>query len=89
MRNVGGVTLTDFGKGIVRKGGHDDQDVDGMLILEIAKRAPGLSVEDMQRVFIACMEEYGENALAAVQEGYVKFAEVKAGTRPERENDNA
>jgi hypothetical protein len=80
---MSGITLTDFGNRMVRRGGHDDQDDDGMLILEIAKRAPGLSKEDLERCFVAARTEYGEDALHAIRSGHVQFKEVRAGTRPE------
>lgn len=80
---MSGIKLTDFGSRMLRRGGHDDQDDDGMLILEIAKRAPGLSKEDLQTCFIAIRTEYGEHALRAIQSGHVQFEEVRAGTRPD------
>lgn len=85
---VHGVTLSEFGKSIVRKGGHDDQDDDGMLILELAQRLPGLSVGDLQKVFVAMRVQYGEEALQALREGYVVIEEARAGTRPEEEVGN-
>lgn len=78
-----GYKLTPFGAGIVRKGGHDDQSPDDMLVLELVQRAPGLSINDMQALFVAVMEEYGEDALAAVRAGCVQFEEMPGGTRPE------
>lgn len=77
-----GIVLAPLGKDILRKGGHDDQDADGMLLLEIAQRAPGLSYQDMQAVFVSIMEQYGEDALYAIRNGYVKFEERPAGERP-------
>lgn len=81
---MSGINLTDFGNSMVRRGGHDDQDEDGMLILEIAKRAPGLSKDDMQACFVAIRTEYGPDALAAIRSGHVQFEPVRAGTRPEK-----
>ncbi|HSV24660.1 MAG TPA: hypothetical protein VLJ17_16730 [Xanthobacteraceae bacterium] len=80
-----GVKLTSFGSSIVRRGGHDHQSDDDMLLLEIIKRAPGMAKDDLQRCFVAILEEYGADALAAVQSGHVQFEEVRAGARPEGE----
>lgn len=80
---MAGLKLTPFGEKIVRRGGHDDASDDDMLFLELTKRAPGLSPEDHKQCWIALRMEYGEDALAALQQGYVEFEEVRAGTRPE------
>jgi hypothetical protein len=70
---MNGWKLAPFGADILRKGGHDDASDDDMLIMEIVKRAPGLSKEELQQVFVACRLEYGEDALAAIKSGHVKF----------------
>lgn len=80
---VKGLTLTERGKEIVRRGGHDDATQDDLLFLEILNRAPGLTPDDHERVFVALLEAYGEDALKAVQSGHVQFEKVAAGTRPE------
>ena len=82
-----GIRLTPFGEGIVRKGGHDHASDDDMLFLELVKRAPGMTRDDYQRCFVALREEYGEDALRAIQSGHVVFEEVQGGTRTE--NDDA
>lgn len=84
-----GLKLLPFGSNILRRGGHDDASNDDLLFLELVKRAPGLSKEDYGRLFVAIMEEYGENALAAIRSGHVQFEEVAPGTRPapERKGD--
>lgn len=78
-----GYSLTDFGKRIVRRGGHDDVSNDDLLLLELMKLAPGMSKEDYGRCFVALLEQYGEDALAALQSGHVQFEPVRAGMRPE------
>jgi len=78
-----GYVLSDLGSSIVRKGGHDFQDDDGQLVLEILKRAPGLSKRDLEACFIALRTEYGKDALAAIQSGHVVFEERPAGERTE------
>lgn len=83
-----GFILSDFGNKIVRKGGHDCQDDDGMLILEILKRAPGLSKDDLQTCFVALRTEYGDDALAAITSGHVQFEKRPAGERTEKEVDH-
>ncbi len=83
-----GYVLSDLGQKIVRKGGHDDQDSDGQLILEILKRAPGLSKRDLEACFISIRTEYGEDALAAITSGHVRFEERPAGERPIEAGNN-
>lgn len=78
-----GYTLSPFGKNIVRRGGHDDASDDDMLLLELMSHAPGMSQEEYKQCFIALRLEYGEDALQAIRSGYVKFEEVRGGTRPE------
>lgn len=78
-----GFILSPLGKNIVRRGGHDDSSDDDMLLLELAARAPGMSREEYQTCFVALRLEYGEDALHAIRSGYVKFEEVRGGTRPE------
>lgn len=73
-----GYILGDKGKTIVRKGGSDSQSDDDMLLLEIVKRAPALSKEDLQRCFVALRMEYGADALDAIRTGHVKFEERPA-----------
>jgi hypothetical protein len=68
-----GVKLTDKGADILRRGGHDDQDDDGMLILELAKRMPGESPDGLQQIFVALRVQYGEDALHALKSGHVKM----------------
>jgi hypothetical protein len=77
-----GYKLLPLGETIVRRGGADDQSRDDLLVLELMKRAPGLEREELQAIFVACLTEYGEDALEAVQSGHVQFEEVRAGTRP-------
>lgn len=74
-----GYILADKGKTIVRKGGADGQSNDDLLLLEIVKRAPALSQRDLQKCFIAIRMEYGDDALAAITSGAVRFEERPAG----------
>lgn len=78
-----GYRLTPIGSEIVRKGGHDLATDDDMLLLEIQKRAPGLSITDYRKVFVDLRLNYGEEALYAIRSGHVQFEAVPAGTRPE------
>lgn len=68
-----GYILADKGKNIIRKGGADGQSDDDMLLLELVRRAPALSKEDLERCFIALRMEYGSDALTALSTGYVRF----------------
>lgn len=70
-----GYVLADKGKQIVRRGGDDSVDDDELLLIELVSRAPGLSEEDLQRCFVALRMEYGNDALAAIRSGHVKFEE--------------
>ncbi len=70
-----GYVLSEKGKTITRKGGADGQSDDDMLLLELVKRAPALSQEDLQRCFVALRMEYGTDALDALRSGHVKFEE--------------
>lgn len=85
---MGGLKLNPIGEAIVRRGGADGIDNDGMLIHELIARAPGLSADEYQIMFVAIMEQYGEDALYAIRHGYVQFEEVRAGTRPETKEGN-
>jgi hypothetical protein len=69
--------LTEKGTRILARGGDDTMDEEGMIILEILKRAPGMSKADLQACFVALRMEYGENTLDAIQSGHVKFEERK------------
>ena len=73
-----GIKLDDLGQSIVRKGGHDDVSDDELLLLELVKRAPGMAMEDYKTAFVALREEYGEEALRAIQTGHVQFEQVAA-----------
>lgn len=77
-----GLKLNAIGEEIVRRGGANGVDDDGMLIHEIAHRAPGLDLDDLEAVFVAIMVEYGEDALFAIRNGYVQFEVERAGVRP-------
>lgn len=68
-----GYVLADEGEKIVRRGGDDDADDDDILLLELVKRAPGLSKEDLQNCFVALRMEYGDDALDALRTGHVRF----------------
>jgi hypothetical protein len=81
-----GYVLSDRGHSIVRKGGHDDVSDDDLVILEILKRAPGLSKRDLEACFISIISEYGNDALAAITSGHVRFEERPAGEWPTSEN---
>lgn len=70
-----GTSLNEKGELIVKRGGDDEQSQDDMLLLELIQRAPGMSPEDLQRCFVALLEEYGEDALHAIRSGHVKFEE--------------
>lgn len=74
---MSGIKLNHMGEKIVRRGGDDKFDDDGLLIAEIMQRAPGMSLTDYQQTFIALRVEYGEEALRAVQTGHVSFVLVK------------
>lgn len=78
-----GYKLTPFGAGIVRRGGHDDQSDDDMLVIELIAAAPGMSRDDLQACFVAMRLEYGEDARRALATGHVQFEEVRGGTRPD------
>lgn len=80
-----GMKLTPFGQSIIRRGGHDDQSDDDMLLLELMSRAPGMSKEDYQACFVALRLEYGEDALRAIQTGHVVFEERRGGERSSQE----
>ena len=69
--------LTDKGARILRRGGADHVDEEGMIILEILKRAPGMSKADLQTCFVTLRMEYGEHALEAIQSGHVQFESRK------------
>lgn len=73
-----GIKLSDLGRRIVSRGGHDDASDDDMLLMELIRRAPGMSRDDYQKCFVALRTEYGEDALAAIRSGHVKFEEVAA-----------
>lgn len=70
-----GYVLSDKGKTITRKGGANGQSDDDLLILEIVKRAPALSKEDLRQCFIAIRMEYGADALGAIRTGHIHFEE--------------
>jgi hypothetical protein len=72
-----GYVLADKGKTIVRKGGADGQSDDDLLLLEIVKRAPALSKEDLQSCFVAIRMEYGTDALDAIRSNHIHFEERK------------
>jgi len=65
--------LTEKGAHILRRGGANGVDEEGMIILEILKRAPGMSKADLQACFVALRMEYGEHALDAIQSGHCQF----------------
>lgn len=69
------VYLTPEASNIVRRGGSDAVSDDQMLLLEIASRAPGMSQADLQKCFVACLAQYGKDALRAIRSGHVQFAE--------------
>ena len=70
---VNGVHLTAGASDILRRGGADNLSDDQMLLMELTKRAPGLSPEELRQCFVSCLLEYGDSALRAVREGYVQF----------------
>ena len=72
-KEIHNIRLGVRGEAILRKGGHDDASDDDMLIMEIAKRAPGLSKDDLEEIFVNARLEYGEDALRAVQSGHMQF----------------
>ena len=65
--------LTEKGERILARGGDDTMDEEGMILLEILKRAPGMSKADMQACFVTLRMEYGEHTLEAIQSGHVQF----------------
>lgn len=65
--------LTEKGVRILARGGDDTMDEEGMIILEILKRAPSMSKADLQACFVALRMEYGEHTLDSVQSGHVTF----------------
>ena len=69
--------LTDKGARIIARGGDDTMDEEGMILLEILKRAPGISKADLQTCFVTLRMEYGEHALEAIQSGHVQFESRK------------
>jgi hypothetical protein len=71
------LSLNDFGKDIVRRGGHDDASDDDQLLMELMARAPGMTKEEYAQCFVALLEQYGEDALLAIRSGAVKFEERK------------
>jgi hypothetical protein len=80
-------SLSPIGQEIVRRGGADGQSQDDLVVLELVSRAPGMTPMEYQQCFISIMEEYGEDALFAIRNGYVKFEEVRGGSRQEREGE--
>lgn len=70
-----GLRLNRFGQSIVSRGGHDDASDDDILLLELMSRAPGMSRSDYEKCFVALRQEFGEDALRAIQNGHVKFEE--------------
>lgn len=75
-----GIRLSFTGQRIIRRGGDKELERldpteadDTLLILEITKRAPGMCQEDHRDIFLALRMEYGEDALAAIQQGAVRF----------------
>lgn len=77
MTNDRRIHLTPQAQEIVAKGGDDDISDDQMLLMEIAKRAPGMLPDELQRCFIAIRMEYGEESLRAIRTGHVQFEERK------------
>lgn len=69
--------LTEKGAHILRRGGADGLSDDDLLVLEIVKRAPGMSKTDVETCFVNIRMEYGEDALNAIQSGHVQFEERK------------
>ena len=65
--------LTEKGARIIARGGDDTMDEEGMIILEILKRAPGMSKADLQTCFVTLRMEYGPAVLDAIQSGHVQF----------------
>lgn len=66
--------LSDKGARIVARGGADGASDDDLLVLEIAKRAPGAEKEDLQAFFVAIKLEYGDDSLRAIRSGHVQFS---------------
>jgi hypothetical protein len=79
--------LNRFGQDILSHGGHDDVSDDDLLLMELIQRAPGMSRDDYQRCFVALREEFGEDALRAIQTGHVKFEERAAQAEGQRQTD--
>jgi hypothetical protein len=71
------LSLNDFGKSIVRRGGHDDTSDDDLLLMELMARAPGMTQEECGRCFVDLRLQYGEDALRAIRSGAVTFKERK------------
>jgi len=69
--------LTENGHRILSRGGADGVSDDDLLVLEILKRAPGMSQADLQTCFVEIRMEYGEDAVKAIKSGHVKFAKSK------------
>lgn len=76
-----GIKLSPIGERTVRRGGDDLATDDDMILLEIVKRAPGLSQDELRACFIAILTEYGPDALRAIRTGHVQFEERPAGER--------
>lgn len=69
----GEIHLNDAGRRVVDRGGQDGISDETMLLLEIIKRAPGMNQDDLRMCFVSAMEQYGTDALKAIQTGHIKF----------------
>lgn len=75
-------SLSPLGKEIVRRGGSDGLiSDDDMLVLELIKRMPGMTPMEYQQCFVDLRNQYGEEALYALRNGYVKIEERPGGER--------
>ena len=70
-----GVSINKNGHALLKHGGADHVSDDDLLVLEIAKRAPGMPPADLKTCFIKLRQEFGEDALRAIRTGHVQFEE--------------
>lgn len=75
-----GLKLNQVGHDIVKHGGADHLTDDEMLFLEVVKRAPGMSIQDVREMLIALRVQYGQDALRAIKTGHVQFELVTPRT---------
>ena len=73
VNEQGEINLNDAGRRVVDRGGQDGISDETMLLLEIIKRAPGMTQGDLRHCFITAMEQYGKDALKAIRSGHIKF----------------